>query len=51
MPPLVARSERRLVELLVLLFQSIWKLCRHRRFSSELLEPITETALTRLCCH
>ncbi|SGY19994.1 BQ5605_C017g08424 [Microbotryum silenes-dioicae] len=35
-------SERRLVELRVLFFHSIWKLCRRRRFSSDLLEPITE---------
>ncbi|SGY39227.1 BQ5605_C003g02176 [Microbotryum silenes-dioicae] len=27
----------------VLFFHSIWKLCRRRRFSSDLLEPITET--------
>ncbi|SGZ22351.1 BQ5605_C022g09477 [Microbotryum silenes-dioicae] len=41
--PVVSRSERRLVELRVLFFHSIWKLCRRRRFSSDLLEPITET--------
>ncbi|SCZ96950.1 BZ3500_MvSof-1268-A1-R1_Chr4-2g06885 [Microbotryum saponariae] len=41
--PVVPRSERRLVELRVLFFHSIWKLCRRRRFSSDLLEPITET--------
>ncbi|SGY77079.1 BQ5605_C005g03551 [Microbotryum silenes-dioicae] len=41
--PVVSRSERRLVELRVLFFHSIWKLCRRRRFLSDLLEPITET--------
>ncbi|SCZ88262.1 BZ3500_MvSof-1268-A1-R1_Chr10-2g02898 [Microbotryum saponariae] len=41
--PVVSRSERRLVELRVLFFHSIWRLCRRRRFSSDLLEPITET--------
>ncbi|SGY72939.1 BQ5605_C005g03237 [Microbotryum silenes-dioicae] len=41
--PVVFRSDRRLVELRVLFFHSIWKLCRRRRFSSDLLEPITET--------
>ncbi|SCZ89865.1 BZ3500_MvSof-1268-A1-R1_Chr9g10625 [Microbotryum saponariae] len=41
--PVVSRSERRLVELRILFFHSIWKLCRRRRFSSDLLEPITET--------
>ncbi|SGY19582.1 BQ5605_C014g07689 [Microbotryum silenes-dioicae] len=41
--PVVSRSERRLVELRVLFFHSIWKLRRRRRFSSDLLEPITET--------
>ncbi|SGZ08700.1 BQ5605_C030g10811 [Microbotryum silenes-dioicae] len=41
--PVVSRSKRRLVELRVLFFHSIWKLCRRRRFSSDLLEPITET--------
>ncbi|SGY12609.1 BQ5605_C011g06555 [Microbotryum silenes-dioicae] len=41
--PVVSRSERRLVELRVLFFHSIWKLCRRRRFSSDLLEPITGT--------
>ncbi|SGY49813.1 BQ5605_C001g00822 [Microbotryum silenes-dioicae] len=40
--PAVSRSERRLVELRVLFFHSIWKLCRRRRFSSDLLEPIIE---------
>ncbi|SGY13612.1 BQ5605_C010g05913 [Microbotryum silenes-dioicae] len=41
--PVVSHSERRLVELRVLFFHSIWKLCRRRRFSSDLLEPTTET--------
>ncbi|SGZ27866.1 BQ5605_C026g10209 [Microbotryum silenes-dioicae] len=41
--PVVSRSERRLVELRVLFFHSIWKLCRRRQFSSDLLEPITKT--------
>ncbi|SGY12101.1 BQ5605_C011g06387 [Microbotryum silenes-dioicae] len=41
--PVVSRSERRLVELRVLFFHSIWKLCCRRRFSSDLLEPITKT--------
>ncbi|SCZ94256.1 BZ3500_MvSof-1268-A1-R1_Chr12-2g03783 [Microbotryum saponariae] len=34
--PIVSRSERRLVELPVLFFHSIWKLSHRRRFSSEL---------------
>ncbi|SCV74007.1 BQ2448_6439 [Microbotryum intermedium] len=45
--PVVSRSERRLVELRIL-FQSIWKLSRRRRFSSDPLEPITETAFEDL---
>ncbi|SCV74093.1 BQ2448_6525 [Microbotryum intermedium] len=46
--PLVSRSERRLVELRVLFFHSIWKVSRRRRFSSQLLEPITETEFGEL---
>ncbi|SCV70957.1 BQ2448_3719 [Microbotryum intermedium] len=46
--PVVSRSERRLVELLILFFHSIWKLSRRRRFSSDPLEPITETAFEDL---
>ncbi|SCZ89106.1 BZ3500_MvSof-1268-A1-R1_Chr1-1g00959 [Microbotryum saponariae] len=30
---------------LLLFFHSIWKLCRRRRFSSDPLEPITETGI------
>ncbi|SGY43355.1 BQ5605_C001g00017 [Microbotryum silenes-dioicae] len=36
--PVVSRSERRLVELRVSFFHSIWKLSRHHRFSSEPLD-------------
>ncbi|SDA02506.1 BZ3501_MvSof-1269-A2-R1_Chr12-3g03650 [Microbotryum saponariae] len=46
--PVVSRLERRLVELRILFFHSVWKLSRRRRFSSDLLEPITETALEEL---
>ncbi|SCV73118.1 BQ2448_7043 [Microbotryum intermedium] len=46
--PLVSRSERRLVELRVLFFHSIWKVSRRRRFSSQLLESITETEFGEL---
>ncbi|SCV72944.1 BQ2448_6869 [Microbotryum intermedium] len=46
--PLVSRSERRRVELRVLFFHSIWKVSRRRRFSSQLLEPITETEFGEL---
>ncbi|SCV69296.1 BQ2448_2318 [Microbotryum intermedium] len=46
--PLVSRSERRLVELRVLFFHSIWKLSRRRRFSSQPPEPITETEFEEL---
>ncbi|SCV71852.1 BQ2448_4546 [Microbotryum intermedium] len=46
--PLVSRSERRIVELRILFFHSIWKLCRRRRFSSQPLEPITESELEEL---
>ncbi|SCV70188.1 BQ2448_1582 [Microbotryum intermedium] len=46
--PVVSRSERRLVELRILFFHSIWKLSRRRRFSSDPLEPITETAFEDL---
>ncbi|SCV70634.1 BQ2448_3396 [Microbotryum intermedium] len=46
--PLVSRSGRRLVELRVLFFHSIWKVSRRRRFSSQLLEPITETEFGEL---
>ncbi|SGY19804.1 BQ5605_C017g08322 [Microbotryum silenes-dioicae] len=46
--PVVSRSERRLVELCLLFFHSIWKLSRHRRFSSDPLEPIAETAFEEL---
>ncbi|SGY56428.1 BQ5605_C006g04134 [Microbotryum silenes-dioicae] len=46
--PVVSRSERRLVELCLLLFHAIWKLSRHRRFSSDPLEPIAETAFEEL---
>ncbi|SGY49733.1 BQ5605_C001g00810 [Microbotryum silenes-dioicae] len=35
-------ERRRLVKLRVLFFHSIWKLCRRRRFSSDLWEPIIE---------
>ncbi|SCZ94237.1 BZ3500_MvSof-1268-A1-R1_Chr12-2g03773 [Microbotryum saponariae] len=44
----VSRSERRRVELRILFFHSVWKLSRRRRSSSDLLEPITETALEEL---
>ncbi|SCV68490.1 BQ2448_611 [Microbotryum intermedium] len=43
--PLVSHSERRLVELRVLFFHSIWKVSRRRQVSSQTLEPITKTAL------
>ncbi|SCV69872.1 BQ2448_1266 [Microbotryum intermedium] len=46
--PLVSRSERRIVELRILFFHSIWKLSRRRRFSSQPLEPITEAELEEL---
>ncbi|SCV72983.1 BQ2448_6908 [Microbotryum intermedium] len=46
--PAVSGSERRLVELRILFFHSIWKLSRRRRFSSDPLEPITETAFEDL---
>ncbi|SCV70771.1 BQ2448_3533 [Microbotryum intermedium] len=46
--PVVSRSERRLVELRILFFHSIWKLSCRRRFSSDPLEPITETAFEDL---
>ncbi|SGZ14487.1 BQ5605_C029g10597 [Microbotryum silenes-dioicae] len=46
--PVVSRSERRLVELCLLFFHAIWKLSRHRRFSSDPLEPIAETAFEEL---
>ncbi|SCV74200.1 BQ2448_6632 [Microbotryum intermedium] len=46
--PVVSRSERRLVELRILFFHSIWKLSRRRRFSSDPLEPIAETAFEDL---
>ncbi|SCV68187.1 BQ2448_308 [Microbotryum intermedium] len=45
---LVSRSERRIVELRILFFHSIWKLSRRRRFSSQPLEPITESELEEL---
>ncbi|SCV69607.1 BQ2448_2627 [Microbotryum intermedium] len=41
-------SQSRLVELRVLFFHSIWKVSRRRRFSSQLLEPITETEFGEL---
>ncbi|SCV68699.1 BQ2448_820 [Microbotryum intermedium] len=44
----VSRSERRIVELRILFFHSIWKLSRRRRFSSQPLEPITESELEEL---
>ncbi|SCZ93951.1 BZ3500_MvSof-1268-A1-R1_Chr6-3g09018 [Microbotryum saponariae] len=44
---IVSRSGRRLVELHLLFFLSIWKV-RRRRFSSDPLEPITEMALEEL---
>ncbi|SCV74773.1 BQ2448_7802 [Microbotryum intermedium] len=46
--PLVSRSERRIVELRILFFHSIWKLSRRRRFSSQPLEPIIEAELEEL---
>ncbi|SCV73761.1 BQ2448_6191 [Microbotryum intermedium] len=46
--PLASRLERRIVELRILFFHSIWKLCRRRRFSSQPLEPITETEFEEL---
>ncbi|SGY11774.1 BQ5605_C011g06268 [Microbotryum silenes-dioicae] len=46
--PVVSRLERRLVELCLLFFHAIWKLSRHRRFSSDPLEPIAETAFEEL---
>ncbi|SCV67535.1 BQ2448_5146 [Microbotryum intermedium] len=46
--PLVSRSERRIVELRILFFHSIWKLSRRRRFSSQPLESITEAELEEL---
>ncbi|SCV71589.1 BQ2448_3177 [Microbotryum intermedium] len=46
--PVVSRSERRLVELRILFFHSIWKLSRRRRFSSDPLEPIAETTFEDL---
>ncbi|SCV68268.1 BQ2448_389 [Microbotryum intermedium] len=46
--PLISRSERRIVELRILFFHSIWKLSRRRRFSSQPLEPITETEFEEL---
>ncbi|SCV74983.1 BQ2448_8012 [Microbotryum intermedium] len=46
--PLVSRSERRIVELRILFFHSIWRLSRRRRFSSQPLEPITEAELEKL---
>ncbi|SCV73633.1 BQ2448_6063 [Microbotryum intermedium] len=46
--PLVSRSERRIVELRILFFHSIWKLSRRRRFSSQPLEPLTESELEEL---
>ncbi|SGY53353.1 BQ5605_C006g03750 [Microbotryum silenes-dioicae] len=46
--PVVSRSERRLVELCLLFFHAIWKLSCHRRFSSDPLEPIAETAFEEL---
>ncbi|SCV72882.1 BQ2448_28 [Microbotryum intermedium] len=46
--PVVSRSERRLVELRILFFHSIWKLSCRRRFSSDPLEPITETGFEDL---
>ncbi|SCV73469.1 BQ2448_7395 [Microbotryum intermedium] len=46
--PVVSRSERRLVELRILFFHSVWKLSRRRRFSSDPLEPITETGFEDL---
>ncbi|SCV67212.1 BQ2448_5858 [Microbotryum intermedium] len=46
--PLVSRSERRIVELRILFFHSIWKLSRRRRFSSQPLGPITESELEEL---
>ncbi|SCV68216.1 BQ2448_337 [Microbotryum intermedium] len=45
---LASRSERRIVELRILFFHSIWKLSRRRRFSSQPLEPITETEFEKL---
>ncbi|SCV70671.1 BQ2448_3433 [Microbotryum intermedium] len=44
----LAHLARRLVELRILFFHSIWKLSRRRRFSSDPLEPITETAFEDL---
>ncbi|SCV73862.1 BQ2448_6292 [Microbotryum intermedium] len=46
--PLASRSERRIVELRILFFQSIRKLSRRCRFSSQPLEPITETEFEEL---
>ncbi|SCV69797.1 BQ2448_1191 [Microbotryum intermedium] len=46
--PLVSRSERRIIELRIIFFHSIWKLSRRRRFSSQPLEPITEAELEEL---
>ncbi|SCV68261.1 BQ2448_382 [Microbotryum intermedium] len=46
--PVVSRSERRLVELRILFFHSVWKLSRRCRFTSDPLEPIAETAFEDL---
>ncbi|SCV70751.1 BQ2448_3513 [Microbotryum intermedium] len=46
--PLASRSERRIVELRILFFHSIWKLSCRRRFSLQPLEPITETEFEEL---
>ncbi|SCV70776.1 BQ2448_3538 [Microbotryum intermedium] len=47
-PESLPHLARRLVELRILFFHSIWKLSRRRRFSSQPLEPITESELEEL---